>query len=236
MSRSATNSLKLDVPDAGTVTAKVDSPATPVPGAPALVLAHGANNNLDHSLLAYVATHLAATAAVTVLRFNFPYVERGADSPDAAVVLEETLRRAYDRLANELAPAGAPIFVGGKSLGGRVAAELVSRRPEGDGLPAAGLIELGYPLHAPGRTDRPNVKPLRHIDIPSLFCIGSHDAFCHLELFRPVLPTLLHPGELYVVEGGDHSLILPRSSGREPEGAYPDVAGKVADFIRTVAQ
>ncbi len=149
---------------------------------------------------------------------------------DSAAVLEETFRSAYRHLAG-LVAAGAPLFVGGKSLGGRIAAELVSRRPEGDGLAAAGLVELGYPLHAPGRTDRVNLKPLRHIDVPSLFCIGSRDAFCDLDLLRPVLPTLLAPAELYVVEGGDHSLLLPRSSGREPDGAYADVAAKVAAFL-----
>jgi uncharacterized protein len=214
-----------------TVTATVDAPARPEPGAPALVLAHGANNNLDHSLLAFLAAQLAATAHVTVLRFNFPYSERGDESPDPPALLEAAFKAAYEHLTTEIAPAGTRVFVGGKSLGGRVAAELVSRRAEGDGLAAAGLIELGYPLHAPGRTDRINLKPLRHIDVPSLFCIGSRDPFCDLDLFRPVLPTLVRPGELYVVEGGDHSLHLPRSSGRRPEDAYEAVAEKVADFI-----
>jgi len=245
MPRPVSKSFKLAVPDAEatadaavtrgavTVTAKVDAPARPERAAGALVLAHGANNDLDHSLLAYLATHLAAAAGATMLRFNFPYVERGAESPDSAPVLEATFRAAYNHLVAELVSPGTPVFVGGKSLGGRVAAELVSRRPEGDGLLAAGLIELGYPLHAPGRTDRVNLKPLRHVDIPSLFCIGSRDAFCDLELLRPVLPTLTPPGELYVVEGGDHSLVLPRFSGREPQDAYPDVAARVAAFIQS---
>ena len=57
-------SFKLEVPDAGTVTAKMDAPATPAPGAPALVLAHGANNDLDYPLLAYVAEHLATAIGV----------------------------------------------------------------------------------------------------------------------------------------------------------------------------
>jgi predicted alpha/beta-hydrolase family hydrolase len=236
MPHPVSRSLRLEIPAAGAVTAKVDAPADPAPGSPALVLAHGANNDLDYPLLAYVAQNLAAAAGATVIRFNFPYVERGAEpSSDSALTLEETFRCAYDYLVNEAAAPGAPVFVGGKSLGGRVAAELVSRRPDGDGLEAVGLVELGYPLHAPGRTDRLNTKPLRHIDIPSLFCVGSHDAFCNLDLFRPVLSALLHPAELYVVEAGDHSLLLPRSSGKQPDGAYPDVAATVATFIHAAA-
>lgn len=224
-------SFKLSVPGSVTITAKADTPAAAAPGAPALVLAHGAANDLDYPLLAYVGEHLARAIGATVLRFNFPYVERGSEhSSDTATVLEEAFRTAFDHLAT-LVPTGTPLFVGGKSLGARVAAELVSRRPEGDGLAAAGLVELGYPLHAPGRTDRVNVKPLRHIDVPSLFCVGSRDALCNLDLLRPILPTLLAPAQLYVVENGDHSLILPRSSGREPQGAYPDVTARVADFL-----
>jgi predicted alpha/beta-hydrolase family hydrolase len=233
MPRFVTRTIELAVPEAGTVTAKVDAPATPVSGAPALVLAHGANNDLDNPLLSRVAEHLAAAAGSIVLRFNFPYVERGDGSRDSAPVLESSLRCAHDHLRQELVPRGTRLFAGGKSLGGRVAAELVSRRPEGDGIEVAGLIELGYPLHAPGRKDRINVKPLRHVDVPSLFCVGSRDAFCDLELLRPVLPTLSAQAELLVVDGGDHSLLLPRASGREPEAAYPEVAAKVATFIQS---
>jgi predicted alpha/beta-hydrolase family hydrolase len=234
MATPTVRSFKLSVSGTGEVTAKADGPAAAVPGAPAFLIAHGAANDLDYPLLTYLGEYLARAVGATVLRFNFPYVERGAEhSSDPGPVLEETFRSAYGHLT-KLVPAGTALFVGGKSLGGRVAAELISRRPEGDGLEAAGLVELGYPLHAPGRTDRVNVKPLRHIDVPSLFCIGSRDTLCHLDLLRPILPTLLAPAELYVVEGGDHSLVLSRSSGKEPHGAYPDVAARVADFLSSV--
>ena len=233
MPRFVSRTVELEVPEAGTVTAKVDAPTTLVSGAPALILAHGANNNLDNPLLSHVAEHLAVSVGATVLRFNFPYVERGAKTPDSAPVLGRTFRYAHDYLRLELVPADTPILAGGKSLGGRVAAELVSRRPEGDGIEVAGLIELGYPLHAPGRKDRINVKTLRHIDVPSLFCVGSRDVFCDLELLRPILPRLLAKAELFVVEGGDHSMLLPRASGREPEAAYPEVAARVASFLHS---
>jgi uncharacterized protein len=223
--------FELTVSTRTAVTIKVDAPAQSTTDAPTFILAHGANNDLDFPLLAYLAANMAETGRATVVRFNFPYVERGVTSPDPRAVLEDTFLRVYDYVVDNLMAPGAPVFVGGKSLGGRAAAELVSRRHEGDGLLAAGLVVLGYPLHAMGKRERLFTEPLRHIDIPSLFCIGTRDSLCDPELLRPVLAGLDHPGELYVVEGGDHSLHLPRKTGRRPEDSYPAVLQEVATFI-----
>ncbi len=226
-----------------TVTARVDSPASaavPVraqrrPRVPGLLLAHGANNDLDHPLLASLAGQLARDGVATVLRFNFPYAERGSTSPDARPVLEDTFRRAYHLLVHELLEPGTPVFLGGKSLGGRFAAEFVSGGIEGEALPADGLVVLGYPLHAPGRRDRPNVRPLEGIRVPSLFLLGTRDPFCEPESLEPILAALPYPGRLHVVDGGDHSFVLPKSSGRDPHDAHDEVGAQVAAFIREVA-
>lgn len=187
-------------------------------------------------MLVFLAARLAETADILVLRFNFPYIERGAVSPDPQGVLESTFKRVHDHLVDELIAPGAPVFVGGKSLGGRVAAELVSRSHEGEGLLATGLIVLGYPLHAPGRKDHLQLEPLRRIDIPSLFCIGSRDPLCDADLLRPILAKLFHPGDLHVVQGGDHSLRLAQASGGQPEDSYAETAEAVADFIKRCAE
>jgi predicted alpha/beta-hydrolase family hydrolase len=237
MPRSATSTFKMSVADEVAVTVKIDGPARPAPDVPFFILAHGANNDLDFPLLAYLAVHLAEAGLASTVRFNFPYVERGVTSPDPRPILESTFARVYGHVVQELAAPGAPVFVGGKSLGGRTAAELVSRRAAGEGLAAAGLIVLGYPLHAMGREDHLWIDPLRHIDIPSLFFVGTRDSLCNPELLRPVLAGLVRPGTLFVVEGGDHSLHLSRASGRHPQDSYPAVAERVADFItRTTAR
>jgi len=215
-----------------TVTAKVDTPARPTPDTPGLVLAHGANNDLDHPLLASVAATLARESAAFVLRFNFPYTERGATSPDPRPVLEKAYRRAYDLLANDFLGPGAPVFLGGKSLGGRLATELASGAMEGGALPASGLVVLGYPLHAPGRQDKPNVRPIEGLLMPSLFFLGTRDPFCTPEEIRPVLAGLPHPGRLVVIEGGDHSFLLPKSSGRRAEDEYETIGTEVVAFVR----
>lgn len=235
MPERASRTFMLAVPDHGKVTIKLDEPERTAHATPTLILAHGANNDLEFPLLSFLAAHLADTGRAQTIRFNFPYVERGVTSPDPRPVLEATFLHVHAHAVDHLCAPGAPVFVAGKSLGGRAAAELVSRKSEGGGIDAAGLIVLGYPLHAPGKKDRLYLEPLRHIDIPSLFCVGTRDTLCDPDLLRPVLAGLDHPGTLYVVEGGDHSLHLPRSSGGSPEDSYPDVAREVAGFIeRTV--
>lgn len=231
----STTTFRVGVAEDVTVTAKLDAPESPAGARRFFVLAHGANNDLDFPLLVYLARQLAETGTAAVVRFNFPYVERGVTSPDPRPVLAQTLSRVYEHVASRLAPDGSPIFIGGKSLGGRAACEMVSRRLEGTGLDAAGLVVLGYPLHKAGEKDRLFLDPLRHIGIPSLFCIGSHDPMCDPELLRPVLAGLESPGELYVVEGGDHSLHLPHSHAGGPRDSYGSVARKVGEFIRQVS-
>ncbi len=231
MAEPGSTTFSVAVSDEVTVTAKLDAPTGERPVRRFFVLAHGANNDLDFPLLASLAARLAERADTAVVRFNFPYVERGVSSPDPHPVLELTFSRVYEHVLTRLALQGAPVFIGGKSLGGRTAAELVSRRYEGSGLDAAGLVVLGYPLHKPGEKHHLFLDPLRHIDIPSLFCIGSHDPLCDPKLLRPVLADLSRPGELFVVEGGDHSLHLPHSRGGHPHYSYEAVAREVSDFI-----
>lgn len=210
-----------------TVTVKADLPSRLAAETPVLILAHGANNDLDHPLLAAVAAHLAREAETMVVRFNFPYAERKAASPDLPSVLEMTYKRVHDYVLDELAAPQAPLFLGGKSLGGRLAAELLSRGEEGEGLLAHGLVALGYPLHRPGQKDTLNLGPLRRIRVPSLFCVGSRDPLCDPKLLARVIAQFQHPGRLYVVEGGDHS--LERAAA---PGDFTEVAQEVARFVR----
>ena len=226
-------SLRIHVDRDLEVTAVVDRARECREGATAgLVLAHGANNDLNHPLLAAVAGHLADAGTATVLRFNFPYMERGSKSPDPPARLEAAFRRAHDVLIDDQVCPPGPVFLGGKSLGARIAAELVSRHHEGEGLLAAGLVFLGYPLHAPGRKDRLRLEPLRRIDVPSLFLCGTRDPLCDLDLLRPVVERLDHPGTIVVVEGGDHSLEPRRSDERTAEDVRGFVAHAVETFIR----
>jgi predicted alpha/beta-hydrolase family hydrolase len=227
-----TAELRVQISEDLDVSGVLERPDSCRPGVtPGLILAHGANNTLAYPLLSFLSRRLAETGTASVMRFNFPYAERGASSPNAGSVLMETYRKAHDALVDDgLCPPG-PVFLGGKSMGGRIAAESVSRHHEGEGLVAAGLVFLGYPLHAPDNKAKLRTGPLRRIDVPSLFVQGSRDPFCDLELLRPVVEGLDRPGELYVVEGGGHSYEVPKAAGLSPEEIYTDIAARVARFI-----
>lgn len=198
---------------------------------PGLVLAHGAKNDLSHPLLEAVAFGLAQAGAAIVLRFNFAYAEHGGDTPDRIERLELAYRRAHDALVDDAVCPPGPVFLGGKSLGARVAAGLASRHHEGEGLLAKGLVFLGYPLHAPGRSEKPRTDILQRIDVPSLFLEGTRDPFCELDVLRPVLAAMPYPGELHVIEGGGHSLEVSRTSGLDQTEVNAEVVETVARFL-----
>ena len=111
-----------------------------------LVVAHGAGAGMDHPFLAGFCRAMGE-AGVATMRFNFPYVERGRRSPDPERVLRETWLAAFEAASQRA--DGRGVLAGGKSLGGRIASMCAA-----DGMPAAGLVFLGYPLHAPGKTEK----------------------------------------------------------------------------------
>jgi uncharacterized protein len=227
-----TKAVTVPLDDRRSISAVIDRPDECSPGkTAALVLAHGMNNDLNHPLLETVAHHLAGHGIASVIRFNFAYRERGSSSPDRSEALELAFRRAHDVLVDDDECRPGAVFLGGKSLGARIAAELASRGHEAEGLLAAGLVFLGYPLHAPGKKDRPRVEPLRRIGIPSLFVEGTRDPFCDLKLLRPLIEGLDHPGTLVEIDGGGHSYERGRDKDSDLEETYERVGRIVADFM-----
>ena len=111
-----------------------------------LVVGHGAGAGMDHPFLVGF-TRAMNDEGIATLRFNFPYIENGRRSPDPAPFLQEAWGAAFAAASGRA--QGEPVWGGGKSLGGRIASMAVA-----DGMPAAGLVFLGYPLHPPGRPER----------------------------------------------------------------------------------
>ena len=108
-----------------------------------LVLAHGANNNMDAPLIAGLHEKLARAGLVTV-RFNFPYAEEGRKRPDPDEALEGVYRLVLEYVADLEEFKGLELYLGGKSMGARLAAQLVAQE-----VGASGLIFLGYPCIPP---------------------------------------------------------------------------------------
>jgi hypothetical protein len=191
-----------------------------------LVLAHGAGAGMEHPFMAGFARAIAGDGVAT-MRFNFLYIERGRRSPDPERVLREAWLAAFDGAT--AAAAGRPVLAGGKSLGGRIASMCVA-----DGMPAAGLVFLGYPLHPPGRPERIRDEHLDRIAVPMLFLHGTGDPFAQPTLLAGVVKRLGDRAALVEVEGGDHSFNV-RGHRADAREIGASLAALAVPFVRRVA-
>lgn len=197
--------------------------AKPARPAATLVIAHGAGAGMDHPFLVGFARAMNDEGVAT-MRFNFPYIVAGRRSPDSAPAAVAAWRAAFDVAVER--SGKSPVFAGGKSYGGRIASMAVA-----EGMPAAGLVFLGYPLHAPGRIDRIRDEHLYAIEVPMLFVQGTGDAFADPKLLSRVLKKLGPKAEHHPVEGGDHSFNV-RGAKRDASTVGASLAPVVATFIR----
>ncbi len=175
-------------------------------GRTAIVLGPGAGGSRRTPPLVRLAESLAASGR-GVLLYDFPYRDRGRRTPDPPDVLEATTRTVGDYARKAL---GADRLVhGGKSMGGRIASQVVAA-----GAPGDALILLGYPLHPPGKPGQLRDRHLPRIAVPMLFVQGTRDAFARPDLLEAVLARLGERATLYRIEGGDHSFGVLKRSGR----------------------
>lgn len=179
-----------------------------------LLLGHGAGGNLTTPGLAHFARALAASG-VGAVRFNFPYAEVRRKVPDKQPILETCFRAVAEQVGLQV----ERLYLGGRSMGGRIASHVVA-----DGFPALGLVFLSYPLHPPGQPQRLRASHLKKVGVPMLFLHGTRDAFAQPALLHQVLDTL-PTATLYDVEGADHGLTV---RGRDPE----DVARELVEITR----
>ena len=196
-----------------------------------VVVAHGASNDMNNSLIVAVCDDLAASG-YTTLRFNFPYKEKGKKSPDAEPTLIRTWQGAVSHLLNNEQFPVDRVVAAGKSLGGRIASQMVAA----DQLDAQALIFLGYPLHAPGRTDKLRDSHLYDIKKPMLFFAGTRDPLCNMEKLHKILTRLPGQCDLEIVEGGNHSFKLPKSSARSSDSVHRQIVEKCLQWLAPIAR
>jgi predicted alpha/beta-hydrolase family hydrolase len=191
-----------------------------------LVLAHGAGADMNHEYMSYFAEKLGSNG-LAVARFNFRYTDEGRRSPDKQPVLEQTYREAIDQIRDERSPRR--LFIGGKSMGGRIGSHIVS-----DGTEANGLVYLGYPLHPPGKPERIRDEHLAGIRIPQLFVEGTRDPFCPLDTLAEVIGRRRLKADVVAIQDGDHSLKVRKSSGRSTHDAWDEAVAAIATWIERV--
>jgi predicted alpha/beta-hydrolase family hydrolase len=188
-------------------------------GTTVVVLGHGAGGSRRTPMLAALADALAGSGRAALL-YNFPYAERGERRPDLPAVLEATTR-AVASLALE--STGARWIVhGGRSMGGRIASQVVAAGERADGL-----AFLAYPLHPPGQFEKRREAHLPKIGAPMLFVQGTRDAFARGDLLLALMKRLGPRAELHRVAEADHSFGVLKRSGRTPE----DVLAETRDAL-----
>jgi predicted alpha/beta-hydrolase family hydrolase len=153
-----------------------------------LILFHGAGGDREH----HTFLALEAELDLPVARINFPYRQKGPGRrpPDRVPRLLEAAVGAAAELSEAWGVDPGQLVLGGRSMGGRVASMAVA-----DGLPAAGLVLLSYPLHPPGRPDKLRVEHLDRIRCPVLLVHGRRDPFGTVEELDDHLSVVPGPVE-----------------------------------------
>jgi predicted alpha/beta-hydrolase family hydrolase len=195
-----------------------------------LVLAHGAGAPQQSAFMVDFARALA-TRGIDVLTFNFLYTEQGRRVPDRTELLDACYRAAVRAARDHFGRAS--VFIGGKSMGGRIATHLAAA-DDAQASGIKGVVLLGYPLHPPGKPDQLRAAHLRHIDVPVLFVQGERDPFGTPEELRPIIASMAAPVTLHVVENGDHSL-APSRARDAVAAAYRAIQAAIAAWIYRVA-
>ncbi|QXE31502.1 dienelactone hydrolase family protein [Microbacterium paraoxydans] len=190
-----------------------------------VLIAHGAGAGKDHPFLVGFDLALAALGYST-LRFSFPYAEQGRRMPGPAAHAVATWEAAVAE-ARARAPHAA-VWATGKSYGGRMASLAVA-----EGLVVDGLVYLGYPLHPPGRPDKPRIAHLPSITVPQLFVEGTADPFIQPIAQLEEAVASCHDARVHWVEGGGHSFEV-KGRRRPSADVAADLAPVVDAFVSTL--
>lgn len=178
-----------------------------------LLLFPGAGSAASHPSLVAIEE---AVAPLPVSRADFPYRREGRRAPDRAPKLLACVVEEAALLAERAAVAPERIVLGGRSMGGRMCSMAVA-----EGLPAAGLVLISYPLHPPGKPDRLRIDHLPDLRVPCLFISGTKDSFGSPEELEHHTAAIPGPVTHVWIDGKGHDL----------RGADADLARIVADWF-----
>ena len=179
----------------------------------AMLLFPGAGSASSHPSLVAIER---AVAPMPVSRADFPYRREGRRAPDRPPKLLACVREEAARLAAETAVEPNRVVLGGRSMGGRMCSIAVA-----DGLAAAGLVLISYPLHPPGKPDALRVEHFPRLAVPCLFISGTRDPFGTPEELEQHVAVIPGAVSHVWVDGGRH----------DPKGADEMIANTVAEWV-----
>ena len=190
-----------------------------------IIIGHGAGAGMHHPFMVTLAQELSSKD-ISVVRFNFPYMEQGRKSPGSPKANIETWRLVVEYVSSK--HPELPIYISGKSYGGRMASHLLAENQ----VPSVkGIIYFGFPLHAPGRDSKDRANHLTDVNVPQLFLQGSKDKLANLELMQEVVNCLSH-AEMKVIDDADHSFNVPKKSGKTKTDVMKFLTQSSAEFIK----
>ncbi len=194
-----------------------------------LVLAHGAGAGQGHPWMRARAGDLA-DRGVRVVTFDFPYITAGRRMPDRTAILLDTWRHVVEHVGHRWPEA--PLAIGGKSMGGRMATMLLAE-PD---APAAikACVALGYPLHPPGKPEQLRVAHLGAIRVPLLVVQGERDPFGGPDDIRQAFAAAGARVEVVDVPHGGHGFEVRAKDTRQAD-VHARVADTVAGWLDTLS-
>ena len=161
-----------------------------------LILMPGAGGTKDHPTLLALEK---ALYPLPVLRHEFSYRREGRRPPPRAPKLVNELLEDCEGLADRLGCDPQSVVFGGRSMGGRICSMAVAQ-----GMPAAGLLLLSYPLHPPANPEKLRVEHFDEIGSPTLFISGNNDPFGSPDEFQQHVNSIKGEVTTKFLEGGSH--------------------------------
>ena len=192
-----------------------------------IALAHGAGAPMDSEFMNAFAKGLGERE-ISVMRFEFKYMREsrksGVKRPPSSI---NCLIDEWEQIFGDLNIKQT--VIGGKSMGGRVASMLASKRGS-LGLPVSGVIALGYPFHPPGKKNKLRTSHLESLEAPMLICQGERDIFGGRKTVESLeLPKTI---SFHWLKDGDHSFKPREKSGLTLQSNYNSAIEAVAKFIK----
>jgi predicted alpha/beta-hydrolase family hydrolase len=188
------------------------------------VLAHGAGAGMTHPFMAAVAEGLAARGIAT-LRYQFPFMEQASRRPDPPRVAHAAVRAA---VATARRMVELPLFIGGKSFGGRMSSQAQAEAPlEG----VAGIVFLGFPLHPPKQPASERADHLTQVACPMLFLQGTRDELADLVLINAVVARLGSRATLVTIDDADHAFHVRKRSGSNDQAVMSAMLDATAAWM-----
>lgn len=208
-------------PDKGEVSYLFQAPAAP---RAVFSLGHGAGAGMKHPHIERLAALLLGLD-LAVLRYQFPFMERGGGRDSKAVSLATVAAAAAQ--AQVLAPR-LPLLAGGHSFGGRMTTEAAA---DGRLSAAQGLVLFSYPVHAPGRLGIARAEHLDQVAQPMLMISGDRDVFVQTEEWAGRVAALSDRLTMRWLHGADHSWNTRKRDHDAEADVYGRATGYLADWL-----